>query len=381
MSRHLGATALVPFAGYIRHEHLFGQARRDREEVGDDRRQGPGRRPARHHRGACGCAASICRSSPRTSIAATTSSSSMPRRSCFTGKKREKKVYYRHTGYIGGIKERTAKSILEGKFPQRIVEKAVERMLPRGPLGRRQLGNLRVYAGPEHPHAAQNPEPLDIAVAEPQEHEERVTMAETMQSLDQLVRAQAGRTTPRRPKYVQKLDKQGRAYATGKRKNAVARVWVKPGAGKIEINTRPVETYFARPVLRMLIQQPLVASNRQRPVRRRVHGFGRRPVRPGRRGAPRPLQGADGLRAGSARRPQARRLPDAQLARGRAQEVRQGQGAPFVPVLQALIGARSYGCGVRPFPAAAFATAPFAGSMGLARRPASSSHRPCPACH
>jgi large subunit ribosomal protein L13 len=80
-----------------------------------------------------------------------------------TGKKREKKVYYHHTGYIGGIKERTARSILEGKFPQRIVEKAIERMLPRGPLGRVQLGNLRVYAGPDHPHAAQNPQMLDIA--------------------------------------------------------------------------------------------------------------------------------------------------------------------------------------------------------------------------
>jgi large subunit ribosomal protein L13 len=80
-----------------------------------------------------------------------------------TGKKRENKVYYHHTGYIGGIKERTARSILEGKFPQRIVEKAIERMLPRGPLGRVQLGNLRVYAGPDHPHAAQNPEMLDIA--------------------------------------------------------------------------------------------------------------------------------------------------------------------------------------------------------------------------
>jgi large subunit ribosomal protein L13 len=80
-----------------------------------------------------------------------------------TGKKREKKVYYHHTGYIGGIKERTARSILEGKFPQRIVEKAIERMLPRGPLGRVQLGNLRVYAGPDHPHGAQNPQMLDIA--------------------------------------------------------------------------------------------------------------------------------------------------------------------------------------------------------------------------
>ena len=80
-----------------------------------------------------------------------------------TGRKVEQKVYYHHTNFIGGIKERSAKSILEGRFPERIVEKAVERMLPRGPLGRKQLGNLRVYAGAEHPHAAQNPEPLDDA--------------------------------------------------------------------------------------------------------------------------------------------------------------------------------------------------------------------------
>jgi len=79
-----------------------------------------------------------------------------------TGKKRESKVYRHHTGYIGGIKERSARSILEGKFPQRIVEKAVERMLSRGPLGRVQFGNLRVYCGPDHPHAAQNPESLDV---------------------------------------------------------------------------------------------------------------------------------------------------------------------------------------------------------------------------
>jgi large subunit ribosomal protein L13 len=80
-----------------------------------------------------------------------------------TGRKREKKVYYHHTGFIGGIKERSARSILEGKFPERIVEKAVQRMLPHGPLGRQQLGNLRVYAGADHPHAAQQPEKLDIA--------------------------------------------------------------------------------------------------------------------------------------------------------------------------------------------------------------------------
>ena len=80
-----------------------------------------------------------------------------------TGRKRENKVYYHHTGYPGGIKERTAKAILEGRFPERVVEKAVERMLPRGPLARRQLGNLRVYKGGEHPHEAQQPVSLDVA--------------------------------------------------------------------------------------------------------------------------------------------------------------------------------------------------------------------------
>src|SRR5919107_3123627 len=86
-------------------------------------------------------------------------------------------------------------------------------------------------------------------------------MAETMQSLDQLGALKPA--APEAPKYVQKLDKQGRAYATGKRKNAVARVWVKPGSGKITVNTRAIEAFFARPVLRMMIQQPLVAANRQ----------------------------------------------------------------------------------------------------------------------
>src|ERR1700756_2101470 len=85
-------------------------------------------------------------------------------------------------------------------------------------------------------------------------------MAETAQSMEALAALKPA--APEAPKYVQKLDKQGRAYATGKRKNAVARVWIKPGAGKITINPRPVEVFFARPVLRMLIQQPLVAANR-----------------------------------------------------------------------------------------------------------------------
>jgi small subunit ribosomal protein S9 len=85
-------------------------------------------------------------------------------------------------------------------------------------------------------------------------------MADNLQSLDQLATLKPAATEA--PKYVQKLDKQGRAYATGKRKNAVARVWVKPGKGTITVNTKAVEVFFARPVLRMLIQQPLVAANR-----------------------------------------------------------------------------------------------------------------------
>ena len=81
----------------------------------------------------------------------------------FTGAKTDDKVYYRHTGYPGGIKEQTPRQILEGKFPERVLEKAVERMLPEGPLGRKQLKSLRVYKGTEHPHAAQQPETIDIA--------------------------------------------------------------------------------------------------------------------------------------------------------------------------------------------------------------------------
>ena len=85
----------------------------------------------------------------------------------FTGRKRENKVYYHYTGFQGGIKERTARFVLDGRFPERVVEKAVERMLPRGPLGRKQLGNLRVYAGAMHPHEAQQPVALDVAALNP----------------------------------------------------------------------------------------------------------------------------------------------------------------------------------------------------------------------
>jgi large subunit ribosomal protein L13 len=81
----------------------------------------------------------------------------------FTGKKYTDKKFYWHTGYPGGIKERTMRQTLEGRFPERVLEKAVERMVPRGPLGRRQMKNLKVYAGATHPHEAQQPVVLDVA--------------------------------------------------------------------------------------------------------------------------------------------------------------------------------------------------------------------------
>ena len=81
-----------------------------------------------------------------------------------TGKKRTQKVYYHHTGYPGGIKERRADKVLDGRFPERVIEAAVKRMVPKGPLGRDVLRKLHVYKGGEHPHAGQAPQPLDIAV-------------------------------------------------------------------------------------------------------------------------------------------------------------------------------------------------------------------------
>lgn len=80
-----------------------------------------------------------------------------------TGNKLSKKVFHWHTGHPGGIKGRTMGQLLEGRFPERVVTKAVERMITRGPLGRAQMKNLRVYAGPNHPHDAQQPEILDVA--------------------------------------------------------------------------------------------------------------------------------------------------------------------------------------------------------------------------
>ena len=84
-----------------------------------------------------------------------------------TGRKLAQKTYYRHTGYPGGIRSRTAAQVMAGAHPERVIEKAVERMMPKGKLGRAQLRKLKVYAGAEHPHAAQRPLPLDLAAANP----------------------------------------------------------------------------------------------------------------------------------------------------------------------------------------------------------------------
>lgn len=90
-----------------------------------------------------------------------------------TGNKLDDKVYYWHTGHPGGIKERTAGEFLAGRFPERVLEKAVQRMVPKGPLGRQQLKNLRIYAGPSHPHEAQTPEALDVGSMNPKNRRSR----------------------------------------------------------------------------------------------------------------------------------------------------------------------------------------------------------------
>ncbi len=81
----------------------------------------------------------------------------------FTGKKLTDRIFYWHTGYVGGVKQRTMKQLLNGEHPERVFQKAVERMLPKNTLGRNMMSNLRVYAGEEHPHTAQQPKVLDVA--------------------------------------------------------------------------------------------------------------------------------------------------------------------------------------------------------------------------
>ena len=222
----------------------------------------------------------------------------------FTGRKLEQKIYYKHTGYAGGLKEVTAGKVLEGRFPERMLEKAVERMIPRGPLGRDQMRALHLYNGTEHPHGGQNPRSPRRRGDEPQEQGGRI-MADkkSLSDLGELTnpkpeeplpklrptpklrraasapRATDGRRGREEPVAdhgastqgpqieavlrEQQLDKQGRAYATGRRKDAVARVWLKPGSGKIVVNGREQEVYFARPTLRLIINQVFDVTDRK----------------------------------------------------------------------------------------------------------------------
>ena len=204
----------------------------------------------------------------------------------FTGRKLDQKTYYWHTGHPGGIKERTAGKILGGSFPERVLEKAVERMLPKeSPLARAAADP------PAHLHQRRAP----ARSAEPRGHRLRGRRTPRTSGANRpwpnpRSRSPAERSSPASRSRsaaaarAGQIDAQGRAYATGKRKNAVARVWIKPGSGKITINGRDQEVYFARPVLRMMIAQPLRGRRPPRPVRRRSPPWWARasPARPAR---------------------------------------------------------------------------------------------------
>ena len=221
----------------------------------------------------------------------------MPTKVLLTGNKLKNKIYYHHTGYIGGIKERTAGEIMRGKFPERVVEKAVERMLPRGPLGQHQLvqsarlcrrrASARGAAAREARHRGDESQEHQLP-----QNEGSLTMAEEVQSFGDLKSTLIKAKPAERRKGAggaaqSKRDAKGRAYATGRRKNAVARVWIKPGLGRITVNGKEENIYFARPVLRMILRQPLIAANRDGQFDVIVHGHGRRTVGTGGRGAPR----------------------------------------------------------------------------------------------
>ena len=167
-------------------------------------------------------------------------------------------------------------------------------------------------------------------------------MAEDVKSFGELkstlIKAKAPDDRQRQPKPAKsKRDSKGRAYATGRRKNAVARVWIKPGRGQITVNGRDEKIYFARPVLRMILRQPLIAANRdgQFDVVVTVTGGGLSGQAGAvRHGISRALVAYEpSLRRGA----QAGRLPDPRSARGRTQEVWPAQGSPQLPVLEALV--------------------------------------------
>ena len=180
-----------------------------------------------------------------------------------TGRKRDQKVYYHYTGYIGGIKERSAKSILEGRFPERSSRRRSSACCRAGRSARSssatcastKVRTTRTPRSRRHRSTSPRSTPRTAGALK--------RMAETLSSLADLKGTDlAPEAQAEAPVHVQKLDKYGRAYATGKRKNAVARVWIKPGRGLATVNGRPLDQYFARPVLRMILSQPLVVVNR-----------------------------------------------------------------------------------------------------------------------
>ena len=191
----------------------------------------------------------------------------------FTGRKLDQKIYYWHTGYPGGVKERTAGKILDGKLPRAGAGEGrrahAAQGKPAGPQAADPPAHLQRRRA-----SARSPEPRSRSTSRPPERQERPERVDHVRDprpraagCEALAPRNAAPKPP--PSASRSVDAQGRAYATGKRKNAIARVWIKPGKGKITINGRDQEVYFARPVLRMMIAQPLQVADRARPVRRR----------------------------------------------------------------------------------------------------------------
>ena len=171
-------------------------------------------------------------------------------------------------------------------------------------------------AAPTHPHEGQQPKSLDVAALNPEEQEGLIAMSgsqtgtladlkEALAARQAAAEAEAAATgapaaapvLSDQPRREPKRDQLGRSYATGRRKESTARVWIKPGKGDITVNGKKVVQYFARPVLRMLLTQPFLVADRYNQFDVLLHRFRRRIVRAGRRGPPRHQPGADLLRA------------------------------------------------------------------------------------
>ena len=188
-----------------------------------------------------------------------------------TGNKLTDKEYNWHTGYIGGIKYRTPQQFLSGKTPERVCGEGRASACCRAAPGQasiREFARLCRARSSACGAAARN---ARHRRHEPEEHqlpqsEGRLTMSEGVRDFSDLKTTLIKAKVPEQPQAASesrpKLDRQGRAYATGKRKNAVARVWLKPGPGRIQVNGKEENIYFARPVLRMILRQPLVAAGR-----------------------------------------------------------------------------------------------------------------------